>query len=193
MRGCGFSGGVQGTLAHFGSVHTDTRSSHWPVHTLLIYLLTLCSGYSQGRAAWCGLQLLAGALLPCEEGHFPTGSDGGQGQAARPGPRLSGAESTGFRDLGAELWVPELGMRVGVGVQCCGSRAAQCAWALGHVPESSEGQDCQGTAAALPSVLTPGRGAVLPNGAPGAPRGDQHGRRHAEAEPWRWWPFTRCR
>lgn len=64
-----------------------------------------------------------------------------------------------------------MGVWGGEAVQCCGSRESQCARALGHVPESSEGQDCQGTAAALPSALTPGRGAVLPNGATGAPRG----------------------
>lgn len=211
----GFSVSLRCTLARFCSVHTGARSAHLPVQIHLPPTFCsldsprdVCPGHCQRRAVWCVLQLLAGSLLPCKEGHFPTGSDVGQGQAARPGPRLRGAESTDFGALGAALWVLEPVMGEG-GVERCVRRVRVCARGLGHVSVSSEGQGCQG-AAAQPALVSSSGGSAAE--APGSsrterlpcllpsPQGDEPSFRmalqalprgqHVEAG-LRRWPFTR--
>lgn len=154
----------------------------------------MCPGNCQRKAMCeCVWQPLAGLLLPCKKGRFPSDSDLGQRQAAGPGPRLCCAESRDFGAPGVAFGCRSWGREEGSAV----AAEESCLCALRHVHVSSEGQACQGAVAQhpglvwsghsaadalwssrmgqlpclLPRALTLGRRAVLLNGAPGMPLG----------------------
>ena len=134
---------------------------------------------------WCGLQLLAGSLLPREKGPLPTGCDLGQGQAARAGPRLCCVHGADSGQLGAVLRVQKPGRGEG---ECCGSGEGgegPRGWACqrGVQPRCPQRSGCSAaearwssrTEAALPSAFTLGGRVVLPSGAPGTLRASMAG------------------
>lgn len=142
------------------------------------------------RGAGCSCWLAH--FFPARRDTFQLAQRWGPGSGSQAWPTTRWCREHRLRT--PELWVPELGMGVwggGGGAVLWEPRVSvrTGAWARTRV---FRGSGLPGNSGCFAFCPHPRERSCPSEWSYRCSPGDQHGRRRAEAGPWRWWPFTRC-